>query len=232
MVAQVTIAGNSGVQRRPSDLRERKKRQTRQAIFEAADGLFATQGYSRTSIDEIAAAADVSRRTFFAYFPSKADLLLVRADAPKEWFLESFRAWQPNMPLGPFALALGLETVKEVIRSLEPVGAVDDGELERVHAKVVAISRTRWIDWEDRLTEIIRDAAGYPPDDLRARIAAGMILVAMRAAAEVVETAELYEMPTDYRAAALARAFELLEPSLSRLLGDGEAMGPTPPLGA
>jgi AcrR family transcriptional regulator len=217
---------------RPSELRERKKRQTRLAIVEAADRLFATQGYSRTSIDEIAAAADVSRRTFFAYFPSKADLLLVRTDVPKERFLESFRAWTPSMPLGPFALALGLETVKEVIRSLEPVGAVDDGELERVHAKVVAVSRTRWIDWEDRLAVIIREAAAMPTDDPRARIAAGMILVAMRAAAEVVETTELYEMPIDYRAAALTRAFEILEPSLSRLIGDGEATGSTPPLGA
>ena len=207
-------------QRRPSELRERKKRQTRLAIFQAADQLFATQGYSRTSIDEIAAAADVSRRSFFAYFPSKADLLLVRTDVPKERFLESFRAWTPSMPLGPFALALGLETVKDVIRSLEPAGAVDDGELERVHAKVVAVSRTRWIDWEDRLTVIIRDAIDCPTDNLRARMAAGMILAAMRAAAEVVDAADLRGMPTDYRAIALTRAFDLLEPSLSRLVGD------------
>ncbi len=212
---------------RPSELRERKKRQTRLSISEAADELFAAQGYSRTSIDEIAAAADVSRRTFFAYFPSKADLLLVRADAPKERFLESFRAWRPSMPLGPFALALGLETVKEVIRSLEPVGAVDAGELERVHAKVVAVSRTRWIDWEDRLTVIIRDAAGCPPDDLRARIAAGMILAAMRAAAEVVDAAGLRAMPTDYRAVALTRAFDCLEPSLSTLVADFGAGQPS-----
>ena len=198
-----------------SDLRARKKLQTRQAIIRAADRLFAAQGYAGTSIDDIASAADVSRRTFFAYFPSKADLLLVRADEPKERFLESFRAWRPAMPLGPFALGLALETVRDVIRSLEPVGT-GDGELERVHAKVVAVARTRWIEWEDRLTILLRVSGGYPADDPRPRIAAGMILAAMRAAAEVVETADLYDMPADYRASALAQAFEFLEPALSR----------------
>jgi AcrR family transcriptional regulator len=204
---------------RPSRLRERKKLQTRQAIIDAADGLFAAQGYTRTSIDEITAAADVSRRTFFAYFPSKADLLLIRADEPKERFLEAFRAWRPPMPIGPFALRLALEAVKDVIRLLEPAAAVD-GELERVHAKVLAASRTRWIGWEDRLTSTIRNAAGHAPHDPRPRIAAGLILATMRAAAEVSEGAELRDMPLDNRAAALTKAFGVIEPVLSWLVAD------------
>jgi AcrR family transcriptional regulator len=194
-----------------------KEAQTRRAIIDAAEGLFAAHGYSRTSIEEIANAANVSRRTFFAYFPAKADLLLVRVDEPKERFLESFRAWRPTMPIGPFARRLSLEAVKDVIRLLEPVGAADEGELTRVHAKIVAASRTGWIEWEDRLTALLRDSGSFMADDLRPRIAAGMILGAMRAAAEVVDAAEVYAMATDYRAAALTRAFDFIEPSLSRL---------------
>ena len=55
--------------------RDRKKDETRQALREAAHRLFAEKGFSRTTIDDIAEAADVSRRTFFRYYDSKDDLL-------------------------------------------------------------------------------------------------------------------------------------------------------------
>ncbi|GAA4203001.1 TetR/AcrR family transcriptional regulator [Actinocatenispora rupis] len=56
-------------------LRERKKRQTRQALAAAALRLFTEQGYERTTVAQIAAAADVSVRTLFNHFPTKDDVL-------------------------------------------------------------------------------------------------------------------------------------------------------------
>jgi AcrR family transcriptional regulator len=53
-------------------LRERKKQQTRNAIHEAALRLIDDQGLEATTIEQICQAADVSTRTFFNYFPSKA----------------------------------------------------------------------------------------------------------------------------------------------------------------
>jgi AcrR family transcriptional regulator len=54
-----------------SGLRDRKKRRTRQAIRAAAIELFTAQGFDATTVEQIAAAADISARTYFNYFDTK-----------------------------------------------------------------------------------------------------------------------------------------------------------------
>lgn len=58
-------------------LRERKRRETRQRIAEAGLRLFLAQGYEATTLDAIAAAAGISRRSFFSHFKSKDDIVMV-----------------------------------------------------------------------------------------------------------------------------------------------------------
>lgn len=60
---------------KPEGLRERKRRQTLHRISEVGLELFVAKGYEATTLDEIAAAAGISRRTFFYYFDSKEDIL-------------------------------------------------------------------------------------------------------------------------------------------------------------
>ena len=74
---------------RPEGLRERKKRQTREAIVAAAHDLFTRNGYHETTLAEIAAMADVSVSTVFGYFGTKEAILFSGYDAA----MEDFIAW-------------------------------------------------------------------------------------------------------------------------------------------
>jgi AcrR family transcriptional regulator len=77
-------------------LRARKKQQTRQLIFDAAQKLFAERGFEAVSVAEIARAADVSEVTVFNYFPTKEDLFYGGMAAFEESLLQAVRARRPG----------------------------------------------------------------------------------------------------------------------------------------
>lgn len=64
----------------PVPIRERTRRLAQTELTSVAQDLFVTQGYDRTTVDQIAAAAGMSKRTFFRYFPSKDDLVIGKYD--------------------------------------------------------------------------------------------------------------------------------------------------------
>jgi AcrR family transcriptional regulator len=91
-------------------LREKKKQRTREAIVDAALDLFEKKGFDKTTIADIAAAADIAPRTFFGYFSSKEGVLFEHEDADFQSFyeavdsrpegvttMEAMRAWIADM---------------------------------------------------------------------------------------------------------------------------------------
>jgi len=73
-------------------LQERKQEFVRAELANAAWALFARKGYEATTVAEIAAAAGVSRRTFFRYYSSKEEVLVATSDAVAEEMLAAVAA--------------------------------------------------------------------------------------------------------------------------------------------
>jgi AcrR family transcriptional regulator len=80
-------------------LRSRKRRETRGRISSAALALFLEKGFEATTVDEIAAAADVSKRSFFDYFPSKEELISAWQDEFGLSLAEGIAARPPGEPM-------------------------------------------------------------------------------------------------------------------------------------
>jgi AcrR family transcriptional regulator len=160
-------------QDKPYGLRERKKARTRAAIREHALRLFREQGYQRTTVEQIAAAAEVSPSTFFRYFPTKEDLVL--QDDMDTRMLEAFER-QPT-GLGPIAAIRG--AIREVLESYNEAD-LDVIRQTMTLAMTVPEVRARAMDEFGRTIAVVSEAlakrAGRPADDLAVRTIAGAII--------------------------------------------------------
>ena len=84
-------------------LRDRRKRRTAEAIVAAALGLFAERGFERTTIDQIAAAAEISRRTFFRYFADKEELFFAEDERLLDLIHDTLDRAPAGEPVGELA---------------------------------------------------------------------------------------------------------------------------------
>ncbi|UGT60111.1 TetR family transcriptional regulator [Nocardia asteroides] len=182
-------------------LRERKKERTRRTIREQAFRLFREQGYAETTVEQIAAAAEVSPSTFFRYFPAKEQLILADdLDAP---LIAEYRAQPPELSL----FAAFRAAMATVLSSVPPADLAFEQERQDLlyHTpelrSAIAVELERGIDM---LSGLFAERLGRDPDDEEVRVTAGAFTGA------VLVTA--LGSPLDW--AALDRALALLENGL------------------
>jgi len=162
-----------------SGLRERKKARTRAAIQRHAIRLFREHGYDATTVEQIAAAAEVSPSTFFRYFPTKEDVLL--RDDLDEAFVAAFREQPPGRALVPAVRA----TLREQFARMSEADQTQMRQANELALSVPSV-RMRVMDELTRSLDLvgaaIADRAGRAADDPEVRALAGMILGVVLAA--------------------------------------------------
>jgi AcrR family transcriptional regulator len=82
----------------PPSLKARKQQVVRAALSAAAEELFLARGFEKTTVEQVARAAGVSRRTFFRYYESKEDVLVERSDRLGEQLLAELAARPRSEP--------------------------------------------------------------------------------------------------------------------------------------
>ncbi len=96
----------------PPSRRERRKAATRRAILDAGDRLFAERGYAKTTMEDIAQAADVAIRTIYLHFDSKPAILLAQFDGWLDAFVTAICERPVDEPVDD-AVAAALHRIVE-----------------------------------------------------------------------------------------------------------------------
>lgn len=162
-------------------LRERKRRETRQRIAEVGQRLFLARGYDGTTLDAIAEAAGISRRTFFSYFRSKDDIVLFWLDADSATLLADLRKTSPDVP--PLD-AVRDAMVKHIGRhTSEQMTAIDDLMMssESLLARKQAYYAQQELALFDTLCEVWRQPERRPALRMVAMVSVGALKIALQA---------------------------------------------------
>jgi AcrR family transcriptional regulator len=148
-------------------LREQKRWETSHRITTCAQELAAEHGLDGFTMDELAEAAEVSRRTLFNYFPSKTDAVLGAEPEVPEADVATFRAGGPHGTL--------LDDLAELARKSLETKQVDRASVERARRllrsepRLLAAAHDRFESITDAFAELVleREGAGFDPAHAR-----------------------------------------------------------------
>ncbi|MEV5351420.1 TetR family transcriptional regulator [Streptomyces sp. NPDC052693] len=169
----MTAARTTSADRPQPGLRERKKIKTRQAIRAATFALIEEQGYDATTVEQIAARAEVSPSTVLRYFPAKEDIVVTDE-------------WAPVMPAElrgrpedePWAAVL-----RHVVHTALDLSLAEEPEVLRLRTRLgveVPAVRARMMERTATTGRLLREAlaerSGLDPDGLELRVFAMSVM--------------------------------------------------------
>lgn len=172
-------------------LRERKRRQTRERIASAAMTLFLERGFEATTVDDIAAAAEVSKRGFFDYFPAKEDVVTAWQDEFANALLAAVAARPAKEPLTRVVEEALISTILDAINPQ----SLAFGKLIKSTPALRARDHVKYAKLEHKLYDALASRTKGKPDQLRLRLLAMITIGTLRVAGEVWTTDQLGKMP-------------------------------------
>jgi AcrR family transcriptional regulator len=180
----------------PAGLRERKKARTRAAIREHALRLFLEQGYGATTVEQIAAAAEISPATFFRYFPTKEDVVL--QDDFDLVTLAGVLAQPAELsPVAAFRAAAAESLAQMTGDDLERFALTSSltAQVPEIRAKAIdEFTRTM-----DGIAEALARRVGRDPDDFAVRTLTGAILGVIMSATMPFQETRAQDVPEMFR---------------------------------
>jgi AcrR family transcriptional regulator len=158
-------------------LRERKKRLTRAAIFEAAQELFAERGFDSVTVAEIADAANVSVKTLFSYVHGKDELLFPAGPTVLDAVVAAVRGRR----VGQTPLVAAATALLAAAGDPDPARGLDGfrrmaGQGPAARARL----RVLWDETEDALAAALAGRGDGPRERAARRLVAAQIMVLVR----------------------------------------------------
>lgn len=195
-------------------IRELKMARTRQLISDKAFELFTRDGYHRTTIEQIAAAAEVGPRTLYRYFPTKETLVVEFVQTSLFDALDDLRTQPPVLSV-PVALNAVIAKVLDVMAT-DPARVLAVYDIVGPNASVRAqLADVLW-QWREELAgevvKVLGDASGRTTARLAAAFAINIIETVVQSWVEGGGTADM----------------RVLADEMMALLRDGKIPVPTP----
>ena len=196
----------------PIDLRQRRRAFTADEIERVAIELFAARGFAEVTVDEIAEAAGISPRTFFRYFPTKADVVRAHQRRLVDRLVRALAARPADE--GPVTALREAFLATSQMRADDRDRIVLVGRLLSSAGAAVARDVGFEADRTDELVAIVAEHAGLDPvTDLRPAV----VVAAMTGAAQAAFRAWVESGGTVELATMVADALELLNGGLDDL---------------
>ncbi|MGD0118016.1 MAG: TetR family transcriptional regulator [Candidatus Binatus sp.] len=157
--------------------KDRRRTKLAAAIEQVALSLFVEHGFSAVTVDQIAEAADISKRTFFRYFASKEDLLL----GDRQRYDDSLANAVAKPRPGRSAVTMVREILVEMSREIEADASISRLRLElfRKYPETMSGAFEQQKAWNSTLTRVAAERMGVDDSrDMRPALIVGVMMSA------------------------------------------------------